>query len=102
MKITKENYNNSSISEYQMRKKMVKTKPGDNDQIIKSFRRSTLSNQECEQYDISTQSNEDNSELMVNITQTLSIVDWAEMGHKEVPEHISPSECSETQHKSSI
>ena len=43
------NNNDSSISEYQMRKRMLKTKHCDNDQIARINRRSTLSNQEYEQ-----------------------------------------------------
>ena len=43
------NDNDSSISEYQMRKRMMKTKPIDNDQIARINRGSTLSNQEYEQ-----------------------------------------------------
>ena len=43
------NNNDSSISEYQMRKRMMKTKLIDKDQIARISRRSTLSNQEYEQ-----------------------------------------------------
>ena len=43
------NYNDSSISEHQMMK-ILKTKPGDNNQIVRISRRSTLSNQEYEQW----------------------------------------------------
>ena len=44
------NDNDSSISEYQMRKRMMKTKPSDNDQIARINRRSTLFSQEYEQW----------------------------------------------------
>ena len=44
------NDNDSNISEHQMIKWMLRTKPSDNDQIIRIIRRSTLSNQEDEHW----------------------------------------------------
>ena len=41
--------NNSGTSEHLMRKKILKTKPSDNDQIARISRRFTLLNQEYEQ-----------------------------------------------------
>ena len=43
------NYNDSSISEHQMMK-ILKTKPSDNNQIVRIRRRSTLTNQEYEHW----------------------------------------------------
>ena len=44
------NHNDSSKPEYQMRKKIIKTKPSDNDKTARISRRSTLSNQEYEHW----------------------------------------------------
>ena len=44
------NDNDSNILEYHMRKRMLKAKPSDNDQITRISRISTLSNQEYEQW----------------------------------------------------
>ena len=44
------NYNDFSISEHQMRRMLLKTKPSNNDQISRISRRSTLSNQEYEHW----------------------------------------------------
>ena len=50
-KITKRGTDNdTSILEYQIRKRIFKTKPSDSDQIARVSRRSTLSNQEYEQW----------------------------------------------------
>ena len=43
------NYNDSSISEHQMMR-ILKTKPSDNDKIARISKRSTLSNQEYENW----------------------------------------------------
>ena len=43
------NYNDSSKSEHQMMK-ILKTKPRDNNQIVRIIKRSTLSNQEYEHW----------------------------------------------------
>ena len=40
--------NNFTKSEHQMRERMLKIKPSDNDKIVRISRRSTLSNQEYE------------------------------------------------------
>ena len=49
-KMTMGNYNDFSKSEHQMRKKILKPKPSDNDKIARISRRSNLSNQEYEHW----------------------------------------------------
>ena len=48
--MTKRNYNDFSIPEHQMMKKILKTKPSNNDQIARISRRSTLPDQEYEHW----------------------------------------------------
>ena len=77
------NNNDSSISEYQMRKRMMKTKLSDNDQIARINRRSTLSNQEYEQWwydswftdEFSEESSELSSEPEENIRNLTSLTE---------------------------